>query len=215
MKTCFGVAAVVVCLFVTPFQARSQSCDTAMALPNGHVLIRWCCPAIPTINLFGTSVQRRNELDPNFWEIPQSTCICPASAPCSIVDTTVSSGVWYYRIREIDLDGTVAFRQPMRVEIANLTSVQEAMPMQFSLGQNYPNPFNPTTVIPFTLSQPSRATLKVFSILGEQIAILIDEQLAGGSHTFTWDGSSVSGGVYYYRLQSNGRTETKKLILLK
>ncbi len=107
MKTYFGVTTVAICLIVTPFEAKSQLCDTATVLPNGHVLTRWCWPSIPTINFFGTSVQRRNEHDPYFWEIPQSTCTCPATEPCSIVDTAISTGVWYYRIREIDLDGTV------------------------------------------------------------------------------------------------------------
>jgi hypothetical protein len=215
MRPHFGMMVVVVSSIVIPFEVRSQSCDTAMVQPNGYVLIRWCCPTTPTINFFGTSVQRRNELDPNFWEVPQSTCTCPSPTRCSFVDTTVSVGAWYYRIREIDLDGTVAFRPPMRVEVSPPVSVKETVPMQFSLGQNYPNPFNPTTTIRFELPSSQIVQLTVFNLLGQEVARLAEGRYAAGVHSVNADFHALPSGVYMYRLRAGAFVDVKKLLVVK
>ncbi|NUM61135.1 MAG: T9SS type A sorting domain-containing protein, partial [Ignavibacteriaceae bacterium] len=88
--------------------------------------------------------------------------------------------------------------------------------------QNYPNPFNPTTKIKFTIPaslNPSKVgtlvQLKVFDILGKEIALLINEEKQSGTYEIEFDGSSLSSGVYLYRLTAGNFNETKKFVLLK
>lgn len=94
------------------------------------------------------------------------------------------------------------------------------LPTQFSLSQNYPNPFNPATKIKFSLPKEADATLSVFNILGQEITKLVDEKLPAGYHEFDFNASSLSSGVYFYRLQvieNNGSTfvQTNKMMLIK
>jgi hypothetical protein len=88
-------------------------------------------------------------------------------------------------------------------------------PKAFVLFQNYPNPFNPSTSISFTLSSKSFVSLKVFDALGREVSVLLSEELPAGTYARQWNGSNLPSGVYFYRLQADKFTETKKLILLK
>ncbi|HQT91109.1 MAG TPA: T9SS type A sorting domain-containing protein, partial [Candidatus Kryptobacter bacterium] len=88
-------------------------------------------------------------------------------------------------------------------------------PESFSLSQNFPNPFNPTTVIRFNLPKMEEVSLKVYDILGRQVALLLDERLAAGDHTITFDGRLLPSGVYLYVLRSQNRLETRRMVLLK
>jgi len=83
------------------------------------------------------------------------------------------------------------------------------------LEQNYPNPFNPVTNIKFKITEFGFVTLKIYDLLGKEVAIVVNEKLALGSYTRQWNASSFPSGMYYYRLQINNYTETKKLLLLK
>ena len=89
------------------------------------------------------------------------------------------------------------------------------IPTGFSLDQNYPNPFNPGSTIKFSLPRTGFVTLKVYNLLGEEVATLVAENLSVGKYQIEWDASGLSSGVYYYRLQSDQFVETKKLTLLK
>lgn len=86
---------------------------------------------------------------------------------------------------------------------------------EFRLKQNYPNPFNPSTSISFILPKTSYATLKVFDVIGNELETLIDEELAGGEYSITWNASDYSNGIYFYKLETEGFTSTKKMILVK
>lgn len=95
-----------------------------------------------------------------------------------------------------------------------------ALPGKFALDQNYPNPFNPTTTISFAVPQRSDVSIAVYNILGEQVAVLLDQTVPAGSYDVDWDGTDSRGnpaasGVYFYRLQTSERTESKKMLLLK
>jgi hypothetical protein len=99
-------------------------------------------------------------------------------------------------------------------------------PSEFILDQNYPNPFNPSTTISFTIppsffplisgrNESGFVTLKIYDILGREVAKIVNERLPAGAHTRQWDASGFPSGVYFYRLSANGFTQTKKLLLLK
>ena len=89
------------------------------------------------------------------------------------------------------------------------------LPVQFALDQNYPNPFNPSTRISFSVPEKSFTTLKIYDILGNEVATLLNEEKSAGHYEIQFDASKLSSGVYLYKLQSNSFVQTRKMILLK
>jgi hypothetical protein len=87
--------------------------------------------------------------------------------------------------------------------------------MQFGLAQNYPNPFNPTTTIAYSLAKNDQVSLNVYNVLGEQVAMLVNETQNAGTYSVAFDGSNLSSGVYLYRLETGGAVITKKMMLVK
>jgi hypothetical protein len=90
-----------------------------------------------------------------------------------------------------------------------------AIPQQYSLDQNYPNPFNPSTTIGFTIPERNRVSLKIFDILGQQVADLMNEDCAAGKYLVRWNAQGLATGTYFYRLQAGSFTESRKVLLLK
>jgi hypothetical protein len=88
-------------------------------------------------------------------------------------------------------------------------------PDKFILNQNYPNPFNPSTTISFSLPSHSFVSLKVFDLLGKEVATIVSEELPAGNYKRIWNAENLASGIYFYRLQAGNFTETKKLILMK
>jgi len=103
---------------------------------------------------------------------------------------------------------------PLRTLSAS-SGINEGFPASFSLGQNYPNPFNPSTTIRFLVSEAGQVTLRVFDLVGKEVATLVDEPLQPGSYETTFNAKGLASGVYLYRLQAGNFVETKRLILLK
>lgn len=98
------------------------------------------------------------------------------------------------------------------------TSIEEevnSLPEEYLLKQNYPNPFNPTTTISFSIGRAEFVTLKVYDILGKEVATLFNNFLNHGNYNFDFNASSLSSGVYLYRLQTESFSQTKQMILLK
>ena len=98
-----------------------------------------------------------------------------------------------------------------------LTDVDEVdfTPTSFELYQNYPNPFNPTTTMKFNLEESGLATLTVYNILGQKVATILNEEMSVGIHKVTFDATSMSSGVYFYKLEAGKRVSVKKMMLLK
>lgn len=89
-------------------------------------------------------------------------------------------------------------------------------PSEFKLSNNYPNPFNPTTTFKVDLPEMSKVNLKIYNIVGQVVADLVNgQEMAAGSYTFTWDAGSMASGVYFYQLQTDDFSSIKKMILLK
>jgi choice-of-anchor A domain-containing protein/uncharacterized repeat protein (TIGR01451 family) len=99
----------------------------------------------------------------------------------------------------------------------NLTGVKNntSTPPAFELMQNYPNPFNPTTSIGFSIPEAGNYTLKVYNVIGQEVATLVAGQLAVGSHLVKFDAGRLASGLYIYRLSGNNLQMTKKMILMK
>jgi len=104
----------------------------------------------------------------------------------------------------------------IRIYRNNLQSVQSITPpLTFMLYQNYPNPFNPSTEIKFTIPERAIVTLKVYDILGKEVAILVNGEQTAGSHSIVFDASHLSSGTYIYRLSAGDKIQVKKMVLLK
>ncbi|PJA97032.1 MAG: hypothetical protein CO129_03370, partial [Ignavibacteriales bacterium CG_4_9_14_3_um_filter_34_10] len=118
-----------------------------------------------------------------------------------------------YRLKQIDIDGGFRYSQEVEVKV-------EAISTEFTLFQNYPNPFNPSTTIKYSIpnnmkSEMSNVKIVVFDILGNVVATLVNENKAAGNYEVKFDGSNLSSGVYFYKLQSGSFVQTKKFLLMK
>jgi len=142
--------------------------------------------------------------------------------------TASSASTWYEKTLTVDLiqgNNTIQMQMfwgwmyldylavPSRI----LTSVKSLaqLPNSFSLEQNYPNPFNPVTTISFSLPSRSFVSLKVFDVLGRDVATIVSEELPAGNYSRQWNAGRSASGVYYYRVNAGRFTGTKKMILLK
>lgn len=126
----------------------------------------------------------------------------------SFTDKNVLTGNYNYRLKQIDFNG--------HFEYHNLDlEIEVGTPTKFNLSQNYPNPFNPTTKIDFDIAVDGFVSLKIFNSSGKEIATLVNGYTTSGYHTVTFDATSISSGIYYYRLEANGFSKTMKMALLK
>jgi ligand-binding sensor domain-containing protein len=111
--------------------------------------------------------------------------------------------------------GGGVWRRPLS-EMYTLLEEYKSKPfLTFVLSQNYPNPFNPTTTIAFDLPKASNVSLKVYNILGEEVATLVSDRLSAGSYSYEWDASNLASGVYLYRLQAGDFVETRKMVVMR
>ena len=127
-------------------------------------------------------------------------------------DNIVFAGTYSYRLKQIDIDGTF--------EYSFVTMVDITTPMDYELKQNYPNPFNPSTIIKFYIPISSNVKLKLFNMLGQEVAELIDAEMAPGIHKVEFNAVNLSSGTYFYFLEANGDngnrfSDMKKMVLLK
>jgi hypothetical protein len=127
----------------------------------------------------------------------------------AFVDRGLSFGKYYYQIKQIDLDGKSEYFPEMEVNVG-------VGPDKFVLAQNYPNPFNPSTLIDFVVPQSGFATMKVYNVLGQEVASLFEGNVEGGKiYTARFDASNLPSGLYFYTLRSNGKSDTKRMVLMK
>lgn len=125
----------------------------------------------------------------------------------SFTDESLQPGDYQYRLKQIDFDGSFEYSQILEVTID--------APTQFSLEQNYPNPFNPVTSIQYVVGSQSYVSLKVYDVLGNEVATLVNEQKPAGTYEVEFNGTELPSGIYFYQLQAGSYIETKKMLLLK
>jgi hypothetical protein len=138
---------------------------------------------------------------------------------------------WLYGVRFTDSNTGIAIGDHgtiLRTTTGGTTWIEDEpssivqIPKQFTLSQNYPNPFNPSTTISFTLPSKSFISLKIYDLLGREVATLASEVLSAGRYTRQWNAMNMPSGVYFYRLQvypdavgTGSYSETKKLVLIR
>ena len=126
----------------------------------------------------------------------------------SYTDAGLSSGTYFYRIKQIDYNGTFTY-----YELGS--SVEVLTPTVFALEQNYPNPFNPMTKIEYSIANQGNVQLVVFNSIGEEVGILVNEMQQPGRYSVSFDASNLSSGVYFYKLVAGEFVSIKKMLLLK
>jgi hypothetical protein len=189
-----------------------------IANSNG-VHVTW--QTITETNNYGFYVQQSVNSTTSFVDLPnsfvpgQGTTLIPQDY--SWTHQSVSPGTYYYRLKQVDLDGTTHFTDAVQVIVDGVTGVDnKTVPEIFSLGQNYPNPFNPSTTIRFSVETRGHATLTVFNALGQEIATLFSGEAESGQvYTTKFDATDLANGMYFYKLVSNDQSSIKKLVLLK
>ncbi|HMN18806.1 MAG TPA: T9SS type A sorting domain-containing protein [Ignavibacteriaceae bacterium] len=125
----------------------------------------------------------------------------------SFIDSKLETGNYNYRLKQIDLDGSFAYSNTINIKIEQ--------PFVFTLDQNYPNPFNPVTSIQYAIANKQFVKLIVYDVLGNEIAVLVNEEKPAGKYEVSWNASNLASGVYIYRLQSGLFISLKKMMLLR
>ena len=148
----------------------------------------------------------------------------------NIVDDTTVTGTqstigsldlaktYYWRVRAKNLAGYSAFSVTRSFKTILTTTVEQldgAVPKEYALRQNYPNPFNPTTTIQYDIPTSGSVSLKLYSILGEQISVLVDQQQAPGRYIVKVNAQFLPSGIYFYQLRTGSFVETKRMVMVK
>jgi hypothetical protein len=139
---------------------------------------------------------------------PLKTKLIPVGAAISSLTAIMDYGFGEYKLEpRKDADfGTIT---------AVTYQVEGAVPKEFELSQNYPNPFNPSTTIRYSLPVAGKVTLRIFNLLGQVVETLVDQQQNTGSYVVVFNASRLSSGTYFYKLETDQYSLTKKMLLLK
>ncbi len=130
-----------------------------------------------------------------------------------IFDKKNNETLVYDNFEEQKFNGIIFTHQ---IEISKeLVNLENTVPINFELKQNYPNPFNPVTNFEFTLPNRQKVSLKIFDILGNEVAVIVNNELTSGIYKYQWNAAGNASGVYIYRLEAGSFISTKKLILMK
>ena len=127
-------------------------------------------------------------------------------------DQQISGGTYYYRLKQIDYDGSFSYSDVAEVEVS--------LPTEFALEQNYPNPFNPNTSIQFSLPIDAQVIIGVYNLVGEKVAEVANKEFSAGAHKVNFDAASMTSGIYFYQLDATGIdgktfSSVKKMTVLK
>jgi hypothetical protein len=125
----------------------------------------------------------------------------------TFTDNKVGSGKYNYRLKQIDIDGSINYSKIIEVDLI--------APLKYELSQNYPNPFNPVTTINFSLPEAGNVKLTLYNLLGEKIKTLVNEFKEEGVHTVNFNANDLQSGLYIYKIEAGLFVQTRKMMLLK
>ena len=198
-----------------------QLAHFSAAVQQGTMNVSLVWGTVTETNNFGFLIQQREENQTAFVDVPNGfvpgngTTVNPHEYSWTHVG--VAPGSYWYRLKQVDFDGTVSFTEAREIILDAPTSVDEKeLPHVFALQQNYPNPFNPTTTIRFSVGRTGHASVTLFNALGQEIQTLFSgDAQAGQNYSLQVDASHLSSGVYFYRLENSGISALKRMLLLK
>ncbi|MDZ7319689.1 MAG: leucine-rich repeat domain-containing protein, partial [candidate division KSB1 bacterium] len=173
---------------------------------NGDVLLAWKTES--ESNSFGFQVERSKD-NQQFQAIGfvAGRGTTTAATTYEFLDKKAGTGITYYRLKMIDLDGT--FEYSGTIEIALHA------PAAYRLGQNFPNPFNSKTMISFSVPEKRQVEIAVYDITGKQVMVLMNKVCEAGSYQISFDAKNLPSGTYYYKMTAGEFTSVQKLVVLK
>jgi photosystem II stability/assembly factor-like uncharacterized protein len=189
---------------------------------NGYALLNW--QHVPDYNDFSNFAVYRDTVI-NF--VPDAQKKLGKSVAPIYVDSTSEAGVhYYYKVSALDYAGNESrYSNEIALVVTGVKDEENKIPETFGLSQNYPNPFNPATVISYQLPINSLVTIKIFDVLGKEVVELVNEEKPAGRYEVKFsakggsasggEASSLSSGVYLYRIQAGEFVQTRKMILTK
>lgn len=156
--------------------------------------------------------------DSSFQSLVLNDIIAAPDTVLNLADGTLEADTEYFlRVKAVNESGESSWSEVHRFDgnggLSNESD--EGLPTVFNLSQNYPNPFNPSTAIKFDLPETSIVSIKVFDMLGREVATLIDDRIQAGYHQLTFDASALASGMYIYRIVAGDYISTKKMLLIK
>jgi hypothetical protein len=195
----------------TPLPVKLASTSTSL-FNKRNIEIRWTTSS--ENNNSGFEIQRQNILDNNWVKTGyiSGNGTTNNTKNYTFTDRGLMTGKYKYRLKQIDYNGNYEY-----FDINGIVEV--GVPSKFDISQNYPNPFNPVTKIDYDLPLDSKVTIKIFDVTGREINTLINENLKAGYYTSTFNASSFSSGIYFYRMVTSSakgsNVLTKKMMLIK
>ncbi len=211
----------------TPFYANSTelplpvtltSFAATIARSGMGVILEWATAS--EVNNYGYTVQRKADRDETFADVADAfvaghgTTIEPQTY-CFTDKSVQAAGKYEYRLKQQDLNGAVQYTQSVVVNVA-VTDVAETAPREFALMQNYPNPFNPATMVKFSVPTSGQASLKVYTVVGQEVVTLFEGVAeAGRYYAVPFNAANLASGVYFYRLVTENKTDVKRMMLVK
>ncbi len=179
------------------------------SLINTTVTLNWVTETETNNKGFGIerSETVKNRVNWNTIGFVQGSGTTSSPHAYSYIDKNLPSGKYLYRLKQIDFDGSFKYSKQIEVEVNS--------PNTFSLSQNYPNPFNPSTRISYQIKEKGHVSLKVYDILGKEVATLVNETQNPGKYNVSFNGTDLASGVYVYSLQVNDFVQNKKMTLMK
>lgn len=183
----------------------SRAPELNVSITYSYNQLEWRCAEINNISRF---IVERSSAKGAFIEIGSIDAIQDISSSYTFIDESINKDeIVYYRIRQINKDGTDVYSQQIKVGMGNIE--------QFRLSQNYPNPFNPSTSIEVDLFEDAEIEVIIYNLEGQELALLHRGFLVKGIHKFDFAADNLPSGVYLYKVSSPEFSQTKKMILTK
>jgi len=160
----------------------------------------------------------------NYWfELATDTSGSPMIIDSTLTDTIKSVNnlknlrTYYWRVKALNEIGWGEFSEWFKFTTIGLSSVlvNNEIPKKYNLYENFPDPFNPLTSITFDIPKSTNIKIIIYNALGKKVTTLVNEKLSAGSYEVDWDASGYPSGVYFYKLETEEFTNTKKMVLLK
>jgi photosystem II stability/assembly factor-like uncharacterized protein len=173
---------------------------------GGHVKLKW--ETATETNNHGFEIQK--SIDKIRWEtigFVKGNGTSTKNHTYSYIDKSGGTGLYYYRLKQIDFNG--------KYEYSNILEATIYPPLQYNLSQNYPNPFNPTTIIKYSIPNSGNVKILIYDMLGRIVKTLVNDYKQAGTYKIRFDGSSLSSGIYIYKMIAGEKSLSKKMVLMK
>jgi photosystem II stability/assembly factor-like uncharacterized protein len=178
------------------------------SVSGSNVLLKW--QTASELNNMGFEIERASANTLQEWKkvgFVAGSGTTTEIRSYSYLDNNLKTGTYYYRLKQIDYDGTFNYSDEIEVEVV--------VPFNFALEQNYPNPFNPTTIIRYSVPENSLVNIKVYNIIGQEVAELLNEVKSPDRYEINFEAKGLASGIYLVKMQAGDFTSTIKITLLK